>query len=81
MLRALAVAAYVATITGDPAADALLRRFRLPFEGRSLNTSELSYEVQMPFDASTDPVSHGIVALSPKTDMGVEWTDKKPKTK
>jgi hypothetical protein len=35
----------------------------------------------MPFDASTDPVTHGIVALSPKTDMGVEWTDKKPKTK
>jgi len=64
-----------------PRIEQVLRRFRLPFEGRSLNTSELSYEVQMPFDASTDPVSQGIVALSPKTDMGVEWTDKKPKTK
>ena len=64
-----------------PRIEQVLRRFRLPFEGRSLNTSELSYEVQMPFDASTDPVTHGIVALSPKTDMGVEWTDKKPKTK
>jgi MgtC family/Domain of unknown function (DUF4956) len=64
-----------------PRIEQVLRRFRLPFEGRSLNTSELSYEVQMPFDASTDPVTHGIVALSPKTEMGVEWTDKKPKTK
>jgi hypothetical protein len=64
-----------------PRIEQVLRRFRLPFEGRALTTSELSYEVQMPFDASTDPVSHGIVALSPKTDMGVVWTDKKPKAK
>jgi uncharacterized membrane protein YhiD involved in acid resistance len=64
-----------------PRIEQVLRRFRLPFEGRSLTNNELSYEVQMPFDASTDPVSHGIVALSPKTDMGVVWTDKKPKTK
>jgi uncharacterized membrane protein YhiD involved in acid resistance len=64
-----------------PRIEQVLRRFRLPFEGRSLNTNELSYEVQMPFEASTDPVTHGIVALSPKTEMGVEWTDKKPKTK
>ena len=64
-----------------PRIEQVLRRFRLPFEGRSLNSNELSYEVQMPFDSSTDPVSHGLVALSPKTDMGVEWTDKKAKTK
>jgi uncharacterized membrane protein YhiD involved in acid resistance len=64
-----------------PRVEQVLRRFRLPFEGRSLTNNELSYEVQMPFDASTDPVSHGIVALSPKTDMGVVWSDKKPKTK
>jgi len=73
------------TITAENEAEALrprieqvLRRFRLPFEGRTLTTNELSYEVTMPFDASTDPVSHGIVALSPRTDMGVVWTDKKP---
>jgi hypothetical protein len=77
------------TITAENEAEALrprieqvLNRFRLPFEGRALTNNELSYEVQMPFDASTDPVSHGIVALSPKTEMGVVWTDKKPtKTK
>jgi len=64
-----------------PRIEQVLRRFRLPFEGRALTNSELAYEVQMPFDASTDPVSHGLVALSPKTDMGVVWSDKKPKTK
>jgi len=76
------------TITAENEAESLrprieqvLRRFRLPFEGRALTTNELSYEVQMPFDASTDAVSHGIVALSPSTDMGVVWTDKKSKTK
>jgi hypothetical protein len=62
-----------------PRIEQVLRRFRLPFEGRSLNSNELSYEVQMPFDASTDPVSHGIVATSPRTDMGVVWTDKRTK--
>jgi len=76
------------TITAENEAESLrprieqvLRRFRLPFEGRALTANELSYEVQMPFDGSTDPVSHGIVALSPSTDMGVVWTDKKSKTK
>jgi uncharacterized membrane protein YhiD involved in acid resistance len=76
------------TITAENEAEALrprieqvLRRFRLPFEGRTLTANELSYEVQIPFDAATDPVSHGIVALSPKTDMGVVWTDKKSKSK
>jgi uncharacterized membrane protein YhiD involved in acid resistance len=84
--RALKV--FDLTITAENEAESLrprieqvLRRFRLPFEGRALTTNELTYEVQMPFDASTDPVSHGIVALSPKTDMGVVWADKKTKTK
>jgi len=61
-----------------PRIEQVLRRFRLPFEGRTLTANELSYEVTMPFDAPTDPVSHGIVALSPGTDMGVVWADKKP---
>jgi hypothetical protein len=64
-----------------PRIEQVLQRFRLPFENRSLTANELSYEVQVPFDASTDPVSHGIVAVSPKTEMGVVWSDKKSKTK
>jgi hypothetical protein len=80
--------AFELKITAENEAEALrprieqvLQRFRLPFENRSLTANELSYEVQVPFDASTDPVSHGIVAVSPKTDMGVVWSDKKSKTK
>jgi uncharacterized membrane protein YhiD involved in acid resistance len=64
-----------------PRVEQVLQRFRLPFDGRALTNNELSYEVQMPFDASTDPVSHGIVALSPKIDVGVVWTEKKAKGK
>ena len=62
-----------------PRIEQVLSRFRLPFEGRALTASELTYEVQMPFDAPTDTVSQGLVAVSPKTDMGVVWTDKKSK--
>jgi hypothetical protein len=64
-----------------PRIEQVLNRFRLPFEGRALTASELAYEVQMPFDAPTDAVSQGLVAVSPKTDMGVVWTDKKSKPK
>jgi len=64
-----------------PRIEQVLSRFRVPFEGRSLNTNELSYEVSMAFDAPTDPITQGIVSVSPKTDMGVEWTEKKPKSK
>jgi uncharacterized membrane protein YhiD involved in acid resistance len=84
--RALKV--FDLTVTAENEAESLrprieqvLRRFRLPFEGRALTANELTYEVQMPFDASTDPVSHGIVSVSPTTDMGVVWTDKKSKSK
>jgi hypothetical protein len=64
-----------------PRVEQVLQRFRLAFEGRGLTGSELLYEVQMPFDAQTDPVSHGIVALLPRADVGVVWTEKKPKSK
>jgi len=64
-----------------PRIEQILNRFRVPFEGRSLNTNELSYEVQMAFDAPADPITQAIVSVSPRTDMGVEWTEKKPKSK
>ena len=72
---------FIVAYEAESTIEQVLRRFRLPFEGRALTANELTYEVQMPYEGSTDPVSHGIVALSPRTDMGVVWTDKKPKTK
>lgn len=62
-----------------PRVEQVLSRFRLPFEGRSLTGNELSYEVQMPFELQTDPISQSIVSLSPKVDVGVVWTEKKNK--
>jgi hypothetical protein len=84
--RALKVFDLKITVENDaetlrPRIEQVLHRFRLPFEGRAITTNELTYEVQMPFDAATDPVSHGLVALSPTTNMGVVWTDKRTKAK
>jgi uncharacterized membrane protein YhiD involved in acid resistance len=64
-----------------PRVEQVLSRFRLPFEGRSLTGNELAYEVQMPFELQTDAISQSIVALSPKTDVGVVWTEKKVKAR
>jgi hypothetical protein len=64
-----------------PRLEQVLNRFRVPFEGRALSANELTYEVQMPFDGPTDPVSQGLVAVAPQTDMGVVWTEKKSKSK
>jgi uncharacterized membrane protein YhiD involved in acid resistance len=64
-----------------PRIEQVLKRFRMTFEGRSLTQNELTYEVQMPFDAQTGPVSQGLVAVAPHTDVGVVWTDKQAKTK
>jgi len=64
-----------------PRIEEVLRRFRLSFEGRMLSGDELCYEVRMPLDEPTDPVSHSIVALAPNADLSVAWTEKKSKAK
>jgi len=64
-----------------PRIEEVLRRFRLSFEGRTLSGDELCYEVRMPLDEPTDPVSHSIVALAPSAEMSVAWNEKKSKTK
>ncbi len=64
-----------------PKIEEVLRRFRLSFEGRMLSGDELCYEVRMPLDEPTDPVSHSIVALAPGADLSVAWAEKKSKTK
>jgi uncharacterized membrane protein YhiD involved in acid resistance len=59
----------------------LLRRFKLPFDGRALSADELTYDVQVPLEMHTDPVSRAIVALAPAVEIGVSWDEKKPKNK
>jgi uncharacterized membrane protein YhiD involved in acid resistance len=56
--------------------EAVLRVHRATFELRSLSTEEISFEVQLPFDRSTDAISGAIAALNGGA-MSVEWDDKK----
>jgi hypothetical protein len=67
----------------DPAAikpklDALLTRYRLPFELRATSQEELHYDVRTPIDGKTDRLSDRIVKLDPDVTE-VAWEEKKDK--
>jgi len=55
----------------------VLRRYRGDFELRALSETELSYEVSLPFDQSTDKISNAIAALNGGEVTAVQWEDKK----
>ncbi len=59
----------------------LLKRHRLRFEVRSLSGDQLSYDVQLPLEKPTDPISREVVALASKKSIAVEWDEKKPKVR
>ena len=79
---------FALTITAKGKAESLgpqveqtLRRHHWPFEVRTLSADEVSYDVQVPMDAQTDSVSHAIVDLAPRAEVGVLWDEKKSKAK
>jgi hypothetical protein len=47
------------------------------FELRGLSAEQISYEVALPFDQSTDKISNGIAALNGGMATSVEWEEKK----
>jgi uncharacterized membrane protein YhiD involved in acid resistance len=55
----------------------LLRRHHATFELRALSETELSYEVGLPFDQSTDKISNAIAALNGGEVTAVQWEDRK----
>jgi uncharacterized membrane protein YhiD involved in acid resistance len=55
----------------------LLRRNRAIFELRALTGEQISYEVALPFSASTDTLSNAIAALNGGQATAVEWESKK----
>lgn len=55
----------------------LLRRHRAPFELRALTAEQISYEVSLPLDQSTDSLSNAIASLNGGEPTAVEWQDKK----
>jgi uncharacterized membrane protein YhiD involved in acid resistance len=61
--------------------EAVLRRHRVVHEVRTLSDDELSYEVQVPATASSDPVIQALAALDPKGKLAVEWNEVKKKEK
>jgi len=61
-----------------PKLDALLTRYRLPFEMRATSQEELHYDVRMPIDGKTDRLSDRILKLDPDVTE-VAWEEKKDK--
>jgi uncharacterized membrane protein YhiD involved in acid resistance len=55
----------------------LLRRHRAVFELRALSGEQISYEVALPLDQSTDRLSSAIAALNGGEATAVQWQDKK----
>jgi uncharacterized membrane protein YhiD involved in acid resistance len=68
--------------TSDPAGlrsrlERVLRQQRVSYELRSSTPEALVYEVRLPFDRRTDPLSNAIVALDGSSEVAVEWDEKK----
>jgi uncharacterized membrane protein YhiD involved in acid resistance len=60
---------------------ALLLRFRLDYELRTVTVDELCYEIKLPLEKKTDRLSNAILLLDPQNVVGVEWVEKKDKKK
>ena len=61
--------------------EALLRRYRVDFEMRTLSEEALSYHVKVPFDVQTDQLSSALDRLAPDRTITVDWAEKKGKDK
>jgi uncharacterized membrane protein YhiD involved in acid resistance len=61
--------------------DAILSRFHVDFDLLSSADEEVCYEVLVPLEMQKDRLSNALLRLDPEGHGGVEWTEKKPKTK
>ena len=59
--------------------EAILRRYRLRWELRTIADEEISYEVKVPIDVKVDPIASTIAALDPEGHLAVGWEEKKKK--
>jgi uncharacterized membrane protein YhiD involved in acid resistance len=59
--------------------EAVLKRHHLEWEIRTLADEEISYNVEVPVDMSTDPISESIAKLDPDGHIALEWDEKKKK--
>ena len=64
-----------------PKIEAILRRFKLPYDLRASADAELCYEVAVPLDLERDRVTDAILRLDPDGHAAVDWSEKKNKSK
>ncbi len=64
-----------------PKIEAILRRFKLPYDLRASADAELCYEVAVPLDLERDRVTDAILRLDPEGHAAVDWSEKKNKSK
>ena len=64
-----------------PKVEAILRRFKLPYDLRASADAELCYEVAVPLDLERDRVTDAILRLDPDGHAAVDWSEKKNKSK
>ena len=59
--------------------EAILDRHKLQYELRTSSDEEVCYDVNVPLDIQTDPVTNALLKLDPKGHASVDWTEKKKK--
>ena len=64
-----------------PKVEAVLRKYRLKWELRTIADEEIKYFVKVPSGVKTDPIIDAIAAIDSKGQLTVEWDEKKKKGK
>lgn len=62
-----------------PKIERVLERYGMTYELRTSSEEEVCYDVQVPFDLSTDRVSNAILRLDTEGHASVDWSEKKAK--
>jgi uncharacterized membrane protein YhiD involved in acid resistance len=59
--------------------ETVLKRFQVDFDLRSASEEELSYDVQVPFETELEPITDAIMNVDTRTQIAVDWDEKKNK--
>jgi hypothetical protein len=57
----------------------ILARYRIEFELRTASDEELCYDVKVPLQMETEPITDALLALDPDGHPAVNWGEKKEK--
>ena len=67
------------TDTLRPKVERVLSRYRVEFEIRTASDEELCYDVKLPLQTETEPITDALLALDPDGHGAVNWGEKKEK--